>query len=59
MDEKRETRTTSTIEAANAVAVNEKNGTRRDELDMDRMGKVQELRVRLCKQTALCFEGRK
>ncbi|KAH7125533.1 amino acid/polyamine transporter I [Dendryphion nanum] len=34
----------TTIEAANAIAVNEKHGTKNDELDMDRMGKLQQLR---------------
>jgi hypothetical protein len=33
------------IELANATAVNEKHGTQRDELDMDRMGKLQQLKV--------------
>ncbi|KAF3003753.1 hypothetical protein E8E13_009675 [Curvularia kusanoi] len=32
------------IELANAIAVGEKHGTQRDERDMDRMGKLQELR---------------
>lgn len=35
----------NSIELANAVAVSEKHGTQSDEKDMDRMGKLQELRV--------------
>lgn len=42
----------NSVELANAVAVNEKHGTQGDELDMDRMGKVQVLRV--CWFQALC-----
>lgn len=33
------------VEEANTVAVYEKFGTQHDELDMDRMGKLQQLRV--------------
>jgi hypothetical protein len=36
----------TSIELANAYAVSEKHGTREDERDMDRMGKLQVLRVR-------------
>jgi hypothetical protein len=35
----------NSIELANTVAVSEKHGTQSDERDMDRMGKLQELRV--------------
>jgi hypothetical protein len=35
----------NSIELANAVAVGEKDGTHGDENDMDRMGKIQVLRV--------------
>lgn len=35
----------NSIELANAVGIVEKHGTQDDELDMDRMGKVQVLRV--------------
>ena len=35
----------TSIELANQTAVGEKYGTRSDESDMDRMGKLQELRV--------------
>lgn len=38
-------RSRGSIELVNAVAVVEKHGTQGDELDMDRMGKVQVLRV--------------
>lgn len=37
----------NSIELANATAVGEKQGTHGDELDMDRMGKLQVLQVRL------------
>jgi choline transport protein len=40
-------RSHDSIELANTVAVSEKHGTQSDERDMDRMGKLQELRVRL------------
>lgn len=33
------------VDAANAAAVYEKDGNQYDEMDMDRMGKLQELRV--------------
>jgi choline transport protein len=36
----------NSLELANAVAVGEKQGTHNDETDMDRMGKLQVLRVR-------------
>lgn len=36
----------NSIELANTVAVGEKDGTHGDENDMDRMGKLQVLRVR-------------
>jgi choline transport protein len=39
----------NSLELANAVAVSEKQGTQNDETDMDRMGKLQVLRVRLNK----------
>jgi len=39
------TESRNSIELANAVAVGEKQGTHRDENDMDRMGKLQVLRV--------------
>lgn len=39
----------TSIELANQTAVGEKYGTRSDESDMDRMGKLQELRV-CCKR---------
>ena len=42
----------NSVELANAVAVNEKHGTHSDEVDMDRMGKVQVLRV--CCFQSLC-----
>jgi hypothetical protein len=35
----------NSIELANTIAVSEKHGTQSDERDMDRMGKLQELRV--------------
>jgi choline transport protein len=35
----------TSIELANAYAVSEKHGTHGDEMDMDRMGKLQVLRV--------------
>lgn len=38
----------TSIELANVVAVYEKYGTQHDKMDMDRMGKLQQLRVRLC-----------
>lgn len=37
---------TAQIEVANTTAVYEKYGNQYDEMDMDRMGKLQELRVR-------------
>lgn len=40
------TTSTNSIELANLPAVNEKHGTQRDESDMDRMGKIQQLKVR-------------
>ena len=40
------TESRNSLELANAVAVGEKLGTHADEYDMDRMGKLQVLRVR-------------
>lgn len=34
------------IELANPVVVSDKHGTQHDKMDMDRMGKLQQLRVR-------------
>jgi choline transport protein len=48
----------NSIELANTVAVGEKHGTYNDETDMDRMGKLQVLRVssnKLSKNSALCL----
>lgn len=39
-------RSHNSLELANAIAVTEKQGTHGDEVDMDRMGKLQVLRVR-------------
>lgn len=36
---------TTQVEAANTTAVYDKHGNKYDEMDMDRMGKLQELRV--------------
>lgn len=36
---------TAQIEVANTTAVYDKHGNKYDEMDMDRMGKLQELRV--------------
>jgi hypothetical protein len=38
----------TSTQLTNTVAVGEKNGTQHDEMDMDRMGKLQQLRVRSC-----------
>ena len=66
MTEKHETTyatTTTTsntaVEIVNASAVRQKNGTRSDERDMERMGKVQELRVSLsASKNRLSFDWR-
>jgi choline transport protein len=50
----------NSIELANAVAVGEKHGTHNDETDMDRMGKLQVLRVssnKLYNNSAVCLQG--
>jgi hypothetical protein len=44
----------NSIELADTVAVSEKHGTQSDGRDMDRMGKLQELRV--CLAMANCAE---
>jgi hypothetical protein len=38
----------TSTQLTDTVAVGEKNGTQHDEMDMDRMGKLQQLRVRSC-----------
>jgi hypothetical protein len=55
MDDRREkgpfqtTDAHDSIELENATAVGEKDGTRNDENDMDRMGRIQVLRVSVTK----------
>lgn len=46
----------SSIELTNTAAVNDRNGTQRDESDMNRMGKIQQLKV-CFQQTLLLFYG--
>lgn len=45
IDEGSVVKQTAPVEVANTTAVYEKYGNQYDELDMDRMGKLQELRV--------------